>query len=155
MNKELIILIGNIGSGKSTLCEEYVKKGYLIVSQDDLRYSIGAGKYTFDYLYEPCIKETIQTLARVIMQKSIPLIVDETNMSKVIRLKYLFLANLHEYKTTALVLPILSEEESVKRRLQNNHGDTDEETWKNVWKMFDIMYEEPTIKEGFDELIFL
>lgn len=54
--KKLIILIGNIGCGKSTLAKKLVKKGYCIISRDSFRYMIGAGNYIFDLKYEPAVK---------------------------------------------------------------------------------------------------
>ncbi len=152
-NRELILLVGNIGNGKTTLCKKFGERGYLIVSQDDFRYSIGAGKYTFDINYEPCIKETAKALARSFMKRDISLVIDETNMSKRIRKKYLSLAKIYEYKTRAIILPKLSQKKSVQRRLKNNHGNTPKIVWENVWEMFDIMYEIPTKAEGFNQVI--
>ena len=153
MIKELIILVGNIGSGKTTLCKKFVKKGYLIISQDDLRYSIGSGKYTFNIFYEPCIKETTKTLARSFMKRDISLVIDETNMTKRIRAKYLSLAKIYKYKTKAIILPKLSQKKSIQRRLKNNHGNISKKIWAEVWDMFNDMYQKPTKSERFDKII--
>jgi dephospho-CoA kinase len=37
MKKEIILLIGNIASGKSTIAKQYAKKGYVVISRDSLR----------------------------------------------------------------------------------------------------------------------
>ncbi len=55
---EIIILVGNIGSGKTTLAKKYAKKGYVIIARDDLRYNIGAGQYVFDRKLEKAIWQT-------------------------------------------------------------------------------------------------
>jgi len=36
--KELIILVGNIGTGKTTESKKLAKKGYIIISRDAFRY---------------------------------------------------------------------------------------------------------------------
>ena len=53
--KTLIVLVGNIGAGKSTTCQQYVDDSYVIVSRDALRYMIGNGTYTFNPLIEAYI----------------------------------------------------------------------------------------------------
>ena len=56
--KNLIILVGNIGSGKSTYAKKYQKKGYIVIARDQLRYAIGGGEYIFNTKYEPLIWKT-------------------------------------------------------------------------------------------------
>ena len=74
-------------------------------------------------------------------------------MSRIIRSRYLTVANLYEYKIKAIILPKLSKELSVARRFDNNHGNTPKKVWEGVWDKFNDMYEEPTKVEGFDEII--
>lgn len=150
---EMIILVGNIGSGKSTICKNLVKQGYLIISQDDLRYSIGAGTYIFNLEYEQAIKNTALELTRSFMQKQINIVIDETNMSKIIRAKYLNLARIYGYTSKCILMPILSQKQSVTRRLKNNHGKNSKKIWDMVWTVFDTMYEEPRKHEGFKEIV--
>ncbi len=87
------------------------------------------------------------------MKRDISLIIDETNMSKRIRKRYLSLAKIYKYKTRAIILPKLSQKKSVQRRLKNNHGTNTEKIWNYVWDMFDTTYERPTKSEGFDKII--
>jgi len=153
IKQELIILVGNIGSGKSTLSNQLAKEGYFIVSQDDLRYSIGAGKYIFNMQCEEGIKDACVVLARKFMSNDLPLVIDETNMNCSTRLPYLYLGTYYNYPTKAIIFPSLSKKESIKRRLKNNHGNTSKEIWEKVWDQFNDRYQEPTEKEGFDEII--
>lgn len=152
--KELQILIGNIGSGKSTYCKEKVKEGYIIISRDTIRYGIGSGKYIYNPDYEPSIKASIKELALSLMEGPKPnIIIDETNMTEKIRINYINISKIYGYKRIALIFPVISKEESVKRRMSCNHGDTTKEKWEEVWTGLHGIYQKPTIAEGFDEVI--
>ncbi len=152
--KELIILVGNIGSGKSTLVKEYVEQGYVVIARDSFRYGIGAGKYIFNLKYEPVIWATELTLFKglaVIGAEKI--IIDEVGISKAMRARYINHALACGYKITAIIMPILSKKESVDRRLQDPHGQPDRTIWEGVWEKFNKLYESPTKEEGFDTII--
>lgn len=155
MKPELIILIGNIGSGKTTLCRQKVSEGCVIVSRDDLRYLLGAGKYLYSTDLEKAVKITALSFTEELMKLGKDIVIDETNMNKIIRLPYIELGKKYDYNVTARILPYLTKLESVNRRLQNNHGDTTMETWNEVWEHFSNMYEEPSLEEGFDKILYL
>ena len=148
--KELQILVGNIGAGKTTYCKQKTREGYVIISKDDIRYSIGAGTYTFNFDYEPAINLIILMMVIDFMAIGVPVIIDETNMNKASRYYYLQFANIYKYKKIAVIFKKLSMKESVARRLNKNHGETTEEVWKEVWERFNFIYEAPTKEEGFD-----
>ncbi len=151
---ELIILVGNIGSGKSTLSKKLAKAGYIIICRDALRYMVGAGEYIFDILIEPMISlSTLDILKRAI-DRSLNIVIDECNMSAQCRESYINIAKEHdEYKLRCIQLPILSKKESVARRIQASHGNTPKRTWSRVWSMFNRVHQEPTLAEGFHEII--
>jgi tRNA uridine 5-carbamoylmethylation protein Kti12 len=154
---EVVLLVGNIGSGKSTLTKEYTKQGYLVISRDAFRYMLGAGDYTFDYDLEPCLRKTEIYMLKSLLYTGRNIVVDETNMNRKAREPLLCAAletpSHTTYRLTAVVFPRLSKEESVGRRLKNPHGSSSEELWGQVWEMFDSMYEEPTLGEGFDKVL--
>lgn len=151
--KEIQILVGNIGAGKSTFCKQKVKEGYVILSKDDIRYSIGAGDYIFNLEYEPIIHSIAMSMAINFMAIGVNVIIDETNMDKASRYHYLHFATTYGYKKTAIVFKKLSMKESVRRRLQSNHGKTAKAVWEEVWKRKNSAYERPNKKEGFDKIL--
>jgi predicted kinase len=155
INPELIILIGNIGSRKSTLTKEYVEKGYIVICRDSLRYAIGGGEYIFNLDYEPIIWDTELFFFEKFLKLGKNMIIDEVGMSKSMRKRYIDIVKLPfypNYKVIAFELPKLSMQESVNRRLQNPHGQPDKSLWEKVWIKFDSFYESPELEEGFNEI---
>jgi predicted kinase len=155
MNKEIIIMIGNIGSGKSTIARKYATEGYRVISRDALRYMVGGGKYTFDLNLEASIKKSAVKILETFMKNRISIVYDETNVSKNLRVDTIQLAKKYNYKIIAYVLPCLSKEQSVDRRMKDPHGQNSREIWNSVWERFNSMYEEPSKDEGFDEIILM
>jgi len=151
--KELIILIGNIGTGKSTYVKKYQKKGYIIIARDQLRYAIGSGKYIFDYDYEPIIWKTELYMFKKFADLGINMVIDEVGISKKMRARYIPYAKLMGYKIIAIIMPHLTMREAVNRRMINPHGQPDKKLWEQVWAKFEALWEEPTKKEGFDKII--
>lgn len=147
------ILIGQIGSGKTTECKKRVKEGYYVVSRDDFRYMIGAGDYIFDKETEPIIKKVSKNMIAHLVSAKKNIIVDETNMSVEQRKETIEIAKLNNYEIIAVQTKKISKEESVKRRLGDNHGTQTKETWEMVWEFLNNLYEPPTIEEGFDKII--
>jgi predicted kinase len=153
MEKEVIILVGNIGTGKSTITKEYVKKGYIAIARDMLRYAIGDGEYIFDLEYEPAIWRTELFLYSLFLDLDTNIIVDEVGINKQMRARYIGKAKKKGYKITAIEMPKLTMEEAVNRRLNNPHCQPDRKVWEEIWKKFDRQYESPSKDEGFDKII--
>ena len=153
-NKEIIVMVGNIGSGKSTLVKKYANTGYVIVSRDSIRYGIGAGTYTFDLGLEPAVKEAEDATISSFMKLGVNIVIDEVGMSVFMRKNYLSLAKKYGYTAIACILPTLSMKVSVDRRMQDPHGQYNRLLWEVIWKNFDSMYECPSIKEGFKSIVY-
>jgi len=152
-SKNLIILMGNIGSGKSTFSRKYQKKGYVITAKDQLRYAIGGGRYVFNYDYEPVIHKVDLYLFKRFIDLNVNVLVDETNVSKANRKRYITYAKKRGYKITVIELPRFSVSESVTRRMTNPHEQDDWNLWNQVWTSFDKRYEAPNKNEGIDKII--
>ena len=146
-------MVGNIGSGKSTLTKKYQKKGYVVISLDEIRKAIGGGKYTFNTKFESTIFSIGYYMFKRFCIKGANIVIDETSITKNIRSKYIKYAKKYGYYITAIVLPEISQEKSVTRRLNNPHGNFSKTIWKQVWSRFNICYEKPNKKEGFDKII--
>ena len=151
--KNLIILTGNIGSGKSTLAKKYQEKGYIVIARDMLRYAIGGGNYIYNLEYESIIFDVELELFYRFLELDVDIIIDEIGISKELRERYIYTAKEYNYDITSIILPKLSMNESVNRRMINPHGQYDRKIWEDVWKKFNNMYEKPCKDEGFDKII--
>lgn len=154
--KKLYVIVGNIGSGKTTFIKHIIADmpETIVVSRDDLRYMIGAGKYVFNLSLEPMIFESALCIIKKFMLVGVVnIIVDETNMSQEYRQDYIFLAKQYNYKTTAIVMPVLDKKTCVDRRMNNPHDQSDRTIWEGVWDKFNTIYQIPTVEEGFDKVV--
>lgn len=151
--KKLIIMVGNIGSGKSTLTKQYIKEGYVAISRDSLRYMIGAGEYVFDKQLEKGIKKSSLLCLEEFMKLGVDIVWDECNMTVKTRRNPILIAKKYNYTITCVLFPKFSQSFCVKRRMTNPHGQPNSELWKMVWEQFDIAYEEPSLEEGFSTII--
>jgi len=149
-NKNLILMVGNIGTGKSTLTKEYSKKGYVVISRDSLRYGIGAGKYIFDLEYEPTIWNTELFMFRNFVKLGVNIIIDEVGINRELRARYIKYAKSFGYTIIVIEMPKLTMNEAVNRRMNDPHGQPDRKLWEQVWTKFNNMYEKPVHDEGID-----
>jgi predicted kinase len=149
----LVILIGNIGSGKTTTVKKYAKEGYCVVCRDDFRTMLGGGTYKFDTQTEKAIHRATRTLLENLMVENLDIIIDETNTTKRGRGQLISLGKLFGYNIIGIVMPKLTKQKSIANRMKDTLRHYTVEKWEAVWDMFNRMYEEPELKEGFDELI--
>ena len=150
----LIMMVGNIGSGKSTLVKQLTKQGYMVISRDALRYMFGGGEYLFDVDLEPEVFKLEKYALKLLSDFTYDIIIDETNMSAIGRKRYFDIVKDQGYTKTAIVMPKFSKIESVERRMEANHGNGTAIVWGEVWERFNNVYVEPTKNEGFDKIIF-
>lgn len=152
--KILTLLVGNIGSGKSTWIKNN-KKDALVVSKDSLRYMVGGGVYLFNPKIENIIWDIEKAFLNRAMLEGHDIIIDASNMNKKTRKSFIKVAKAFNYYVLAVVMPLLSKEECITRRMTNPHDQPSEEIWGMVWDKFNKQYEEPTLDEGINEIIFL
>jgi len=155
MSKELIVMAGNIGTGKTTYVKNYQKEGYIVIARDTLRYAIGGGTYVFNLDYEPIVHATEKYLLRKFLDLGVNIVIDETNVTARSRRVLDVEAKQGGYKVICIVMPRLSKKDSVDRRMQNPHDCPDRTVWEGVWGRFNDKYEEPKYSEGFDEINFI
>jgi len=152
---ELIVMVGNVGSGKSTWSKKNAvtmsnPNGYLVVSRDAIRYMLGGGNYLFFREVEPLVHRITITSIEDLLKQGQSVIVDETNVSKKMRKQYIQLARKYKCCVTAVVMKETTMKEAVKRKMKVPHGQKNKKLWEGVFRRFKLRYQKPTLQEGFD-----
>ena len=116
----LIVMVGNIASGKSTYIKDLVKKGYVVVCKDGIRYSLGGGEYIFNPKYEPGIHEATMKLFVRLLLEGENIVIDETNMTVKTRKPYMIHARMTDYKITAVITKKTTLKTALSRKKKAN-----------------------------------
>lgn len=149
---ELIIMIGNIGCGKSLIARKFAMNGYVVVNMDSIIKMVAGGEYGH---YDPGKKKVYRateiTMISAALKSGISVVIDRTNMSRKKRSPYIELAKQFD-------VPITGYDwgpgtiQALKQRLSNPLG-IPEDQWISVYRNFQDSYETPLLSEGFEEII--
>lgn len=148
----IYLLVGIIGSGKSTWAKNHVNSHTFIVCKDKIREMI-YGKYDYCTADEVMIDNIAKACIQSLLQQGMDVIIDDTwdtisngakdrliawlkQQNKGLNLNYLIVKQIYFSST----------EGNVERRLQNNHGNTSKETWEMVKQLMLDKFEPPDIK---------
>lgn len=172
---KLIVMVGNIASGKTTWIRKFLDErllesindkttgggeSWVVVSKDALRTMIGAGRYVFDEEVEPYIHDAFVEIMMVFMNEKLNIIVDETNMDLVTRNLLLQFTGIengfgYDYEIIACVMPTIFVHKTLQHRCPNGEaGCKSAQIWKKVYRQKAEKFEAPTKAEGFDEVWF-
>ena len=138
--KEVIVLIGSPGSGKSTFTENYlVPKGYVRINQDNLKTK------------EKVIKCLIQNI-----EEGKKIVIDSTNPQKNNRSEYVKICNKYKYPIRVFVFQVskelamhLNNLRAINKNRKHYSGYVNNIPIHTFFKNF----EEPETKEGFTEIV--
>lgn len=159
--KKVIVLIGNIGAGKSTFTQ-YLRNDCVIINPDAIRYSLGAGEYQYDEQTDYIVLDAAMSLLTGYLWHDVNIVYDSSGMTvpkyrsnvlnKVKQINLALPCNMRK-NAVAVVFPKLTMKKSVDRRMRDPHGDYDRKRWNSVWRKFNEGYQFPTLDEGFYEII--
>ncbi len=161
MKTKLYIMVGNVGSGKSTWIKKFLAncedEKWVVVSKDAIRWMLGGGdKYLFDPdCLEKFIDAQTKEMIRSLIRNSVNVIVDETNEDVLSRRSILDLVP-PGVETTAVCMAFVPKEESLRRKsnVDANYG-YGSKVWCDVWDKKKAQSTEPTTDEGFDKLLYI
>lgn len=155
MTKNMYILVGPPGSGKSTWIEKEFQNGCFVISSDHIIEDIAQGENkTYDEVFH--YAKTAESMMWTDFDNTVkggcdPIIVDRTNMSVKSRRKFFdrlrnFHKN-HDYKIHAVVFP-KPEDAEHQRRLDRPGKTIPQTVINNMLASFQM----PTLAEGFESV---
>lgn len=156
LKPKFVMLIGLVGSGKSTWTKKFLSEhpDYIVASSDDIidKYAQRDG-ITYTEAFPKYIKQAAVEF-NAILQNALKnrnnVIVDRTNLTKNVRRK--ILSNVpSDYKKTAVTFTVPRDE--INRRLLQREYEIGKSIPKDVVDSMERSYEEPSVDEGFSEII--
>jgi len=149
----VIILIGNVGSGKSLVASKLAKKGAVVVNMDSIQEMIGGGEYgAYDYDKKEIYLSVENTIIATALGQGFDVVVDRTNMDKKRRKRFIDLAHDHGSEAVCFKAPVGNSTKQLINRMKDQRG-ISRETWFKVSASMISAYEEPSKDEGFSEIL--
>ena len=150
-----VILVGNIGSGKTTEARKYVDMGFYSVDQDSIRTMLGSGKYIFDLKLEPIVKEVSSLLIKRLCEAKVNFVVDGALVNQELRKRIIDIVRpFTDYNISAYVLPEIDRTTAIARRMFHDSRGYTAEEWGAVYDKFKAKTEPVNIDEDFDEILY-
>ncbi len=154
--KRLDILIGMIGSGKSTFCKEQANMGAIILNDDSIVTSLHGGIYT---KYNESLKPLYRTIEdnAIIMSLALDkrVVIDRTNLDAATRMRYILMAKSFNAPVYAYLFKIETPEIHAERRFISDSRGVTKERWLEIATIHLSKYTPPSIAEGFKEIVYL
>lgn len=151
MSSNVILMCGIIGAGKSTWAKELVKSSdykTVIINRDAIR-EMFCGEYKYIDELEGIVRKTAEATLKECIDSGVDIIIDETNITKAIRKRWLDLIYNISKETDVICVYCHEKEKNVERRMQNPKGQS-RDVWEKVYKNMFESFEEPDISEGFN-----
>jgi len=132
--KRLNILVGIIGSGKSTLCKQEAEKGSIIINDDAIVNMLHGGLYKLYDEKLKCLYKSIETsIFLLAAQSDREIVIDKAlNLTKMSRMRWISLAKSLEIPVRIIQFPILLAETHAKRRYNSDSRGYSLEYWTKV-----------------------
>lgn len=142
----VVLTVGNVGAGKSTLARRLAGNGFIVVNMDSLVTMFAGGKYVYHknraYIYRCVEDKAIQTL----LHYGMDVVIDRTNMDAKTRRRYI---DMCQDSTDIMCVNFGPGDASCLGRRIADGRDQSAETWTQVFKDKMDSYEKPVVGEGF------
>jgi len=146
-NKQLVVIMGLAGSGKSSYVDKYFKNSHQIVCADNIRKALG---HVFDIKIEPLVHAMNETLCRAHMERSCNIVIDETNTTNGSLMKWVRLANEYNYNKKLIVINTHPDE--CKKRRGCFEGKFPEHVIDRMRINMEIVFDFAELNTIFDEI---
>jgi predicted kinase len=148
-------MCGIIGSGKSTWAKEFIQnnKKVIIINRDSIREMFNGGIYDYKEEVQGAVRNSVRSILLQCLDYNLDIIIDETNITKEHRKTWINLIRDNSKNTNIICVYCSEKEKNLERRKKDTKG-LSFETWEKVYNQMLENFEEPTIDEGFDYMIF-
>lgn len=150
------VLVGMVGSGKTTLAREIAQNdpGTVYISNDEIVNLLHGGDYTaYEPALRPLYKQVEQHMVAAALAQGCNVVIDRTNLTRQQRRRFIALAETFGAKSiVALVMPCPPNEDLLENRMKEPRGYS-REHWANVIAQHHQQAEAVTIEEGFTDII--
>ncbi len=147
--KELIIMIGLPGSGKSYHVNKFYKK-YQIVCQDDIRKALGV---EFEIKIDPIVNSIAKIMGRAYMERGLSIVIDETN-TRYESIKF-WKDLAHEYSYTITYIFMNTKIETCIKRRKKSIEKFSDSYIRRMDKQLKILEKDSNFFKMFDETIYI
>lgn len=142
------MMVGNVGSGKSEMAKHLSKKyKAVIVNMDAIQESMHGFYGGYREEMKPIYRSVEEAIINGALSNGVDVVIDRTNMDKKRRSRFIDIAKNHGVEVDAYVMPIISVETLLERRMKNPRG-MSESKWRTVIENMRASYEDVTTDEG-------
>lgn len=151
---KVVVLVGTIGSGKSTLCKVLADKGFLVVNDDSIVNAVhGGDNKHYEKELKPLYKGIENQILAFGAAKNRSVVVDRgVNLTKSSRKRWIGLADSLDMGVECVVFPFEAAEIHGDRRFKHDDRGRTLDYWCGVARAHTRRLEIPSLDEGFDEI---
>jgi predicted kinase len=128
----LEVLIGMVGSGKSTYARRRADQGALVISHDDLTRMLHGGRGRYEMLLRQCYRNMIGHIAVESVLAGRDVILDRTHLTRESREYWIDMGRFLGVEVVAVVFPIYDAETHAQRRYNADPRDRTLAKWCEV-----------------------
>jgi predicted kinase len=148
--QQVIILVGNIGTGKTTWTKKYLKKydltksyrNFVAIDDDSISTMIsGLGKYDWIDERKDLYSELKKIILKTCLKRGLSVIIDGIHATRKHRKVYIDIAKEYEAEVTIMDFGC-GDTESLRRRCKDNRG-LPSKRWRMVHNFYNDIYEKP------------
>lgn len=150
----MILMVGMIGSGKSTLTRRLADAGAVVVNDDAMVTAMHGGNYQgYSKALKPLYKavESAAVHAAVAMGRDV--VIDRCCLDRATRARYVGLARALDVPCLAVAFPVEEPRVHANRRATHDARGYSFDYWLGVARAHAARYEPPTAGEGFDRVL--